>query len=264
MANCLIALGSNLGDRAGHLRRALAELACTPGVQAVARSAWHETAPVGGPDAQSAYLNGAMLASTALGPSDLWRELARIERELGRIRGQRWEARRIDLDILLYEHAQLVAPELAVPHPRMHYRRFVLAPAREVAPWMVHPTSGWTVARLADQLEVGGDEIAVAAADLHLGAALAAGLARFFRLTAGGSPIVAPWAAGGIGNRRPKLVLAVAPGSEEPAARRMLQLPRTGPIAWVTLADQDAMLAEAVAIVASALPELAMVGDQVN
>jgi 2-amino-4-hydroxy-6-hydroxymethyldihydropteridine diphosphokinase len=261
MANCLIALGSNLGDRAGHLRLALEELDRTPGVQLVARSAWHETAPVGGPGAQPAYLNGAVLASTARGPSELWHELARIERNLGRVRGLRWEARTIDLDILLWEQAQLVTPDVVVPHPRMHYRRFVLAPAREVAPWMIHPTSGWTVARLADHLKIGGDEIAVAAADLHLGAALVAGLTRVFRLTERGSPLVTLWPSGRSDGPRPKLLLAIAPGSDEPETRRMLQLPRTGPVAWVSPAEQSAMLEEAVAIVASALPELVMVGE---
>lgn len=261
MANCLIALGSNLGDRAVHLRQALDELARTPGVQVVARSAWHETRPVGGPDDQPAYLNGAVLASTRRDPANLWAELTRIERQLGRVRDQRWEARTIDLDILLYDRATLDTAQLVVPHPRMHYRQFVLAPAREVAPWMVHPLSGWTVSRLAELLDRGADEIAVASTDPHLGAALAADLERFFRLTEPGSPRLTAWSAAPDRARRPRLILAVAAGSDEAAARRMLQLPAAGPIAWLEPSDAAAMRDAAIAIVASAWPSLAASGD---
>jgi 2-amino-4-hydroxy-6-hydroxymethyldihydropteridine diphosphokinase len=260
MANCLIALGSNLGDRAAHLRQAVEELARTTGVQVVARSAWHETRPVGGPDAQPAYLNGAVLASTRRDPATLWAELTRIERQLGRVRDQRWEARTIDLDILLYDRVTVDTAELVIPHPRMHYRRFVLGPAREVAPWMVHPPSGWTVSRLAELLNRGADEIAVASADPHLGAALAADLERFFRLTERRSPRITEWPTAPARAGRPKLILAIATGSDEASARRMLQLPAAGPIAWLAPGDASAMRDDAIAIVASAWP-MAAPGD---
>lgn len=256
MAHCLIALGSNLGDRAAHLRQALDALACAPGVQIMTRSAWHETPPVGGPDAQPAYLNGAVLASTRRDPASLWIELARIEQSLGRVRGRRWQARTIDLDVLLYDRATIDTTELVTPHPRMHYRRFVLEPAREVAPWMVHPPSGWTVGRLLDLLDRGADELAVASADPHLGAALAAELERVLPGTGRGSPRVTTWA-DARERRRPKLILAIAAGSDEAAARRMLQLPAGGPIAWLAPGDVAAMRDDAMAVVASAWPGLA-------
>jgi 2-amino-4-hydroxy-6-hydroxymethyldihydropteridine diphosphokinase len=260
MANCLIALGSNLGDRAAQLRLALDAVSRIPGVQLVARSAWHETQSVGGPAHQPPFLNGAVLASTRRDPSDLWAELAGIERQLGRVRGQRWEARTIDLDILLYDQALLDTGELVVPHPRMHYRQFVLAPAREAAPWMVHPPSSWTIDQLASLLERGADEIAVASSDPHLGAALAADVKRFFRLTERARPVVTQWSSRASDRRRPKLILAIAPGSDEPAARRMLQLPATGPVAWLAPIDRSAMLDDAAAMVASAWPSLAANG----
>jgi 2-amino-4-hydroxy-6-hydroxymethyldihydropteridine diphosphokinase len=260
MAHCLIALGSNLGDRAAHLRHAVESLARTPGVQIVARSAWHETRPVGGPGAQPAYLNGAVLASTRRDPANLWIELTRIEQGLGRVRNARWEARTIDLDILLYDRAMVDAADLVVPHPRMHYRRFVLEPACEVAPWMVHPPSGWTVSRLAELLDHGADEIAVASIDPHLGVALCADLERLFLLTGHRAPRVTAWEGDSDRKRRPKLILAIAAGSDETAVRRILQLPAGGPIAWLAPGDAAAMREDAIAIVASAWPSLAASG----
>ncbi len=259
MPKCLIALGSNLGDRAANLRRAVAALDEAPLTRVVARSGWHETAPVGGPAGQGAYLNGAVLAVTALDPVALWTELTRIEAGLGRVRDRRWEARTVDLDVLLYDCVTLASPELTIPHPRMHYRGFVLAPAVEVAPWMVHPECPWTVARLYEQLKTGADEIAVAAVDPHLGAWLVDQLERKFRLTASDFSRVRAWSPDCIGNPRPRLILAApnAAGSGRPALRKILQLPPTGPIAWLTPGDRDAMLNEATAAVASAWPRLA-------
>ena len=79
-------------------------------------------------------------------------ELARIEGQLGRRRSERWGPRTIDLDLLLYGELVLDGPSLVLPHPRMAWRRFVLEPASEVAPSMLHPTTGWTVAGLLDHL----------------------------------------------------------------------------------------------------------------
>jgi 2-amino-4-hydroxy-6-hydroxymethyldihydropteridine diphosphokinase len=263
MAACLLALGSNLGDRAANLRAALSALEAMPSLRVGARSAWHETAPVGGPASQGPYLNGAVLVHTALEPAAVWSELLRIETSLGRVRNERWEARTVDLDLLLYGEATIACDELTVPHPRMHYRRFVLAPAAEVAPAMVHPESGWTIARLLAQLDGGADEIAVAAADPHLGAALVAAIARHFRLTESQRPRVRPWrpTAGWspAGGECPRLILAAvdAAGSGGPDRRKMLQLPTTGPVAWLALGDDDALTRDAVAAVSSVWPDLA-------
>ena len=117
-----------------------------------ARSSWRETAPIGGPPGQAAFLNGAVKLETPLPPHELLGCLQQIEGELGRRRAERWGPRPIDLDLLLYDELILTTPELVLPHPRMAWRRFVLEPAAEVAGSMIHPTIRWTLARLLAHL----------------------------------------------------------------------------------------------------------------
>ncbi len=144
----VIALGSNLGDRRGHLEAALAAMDALPGARVVARSSFHETDPVG-PPGQGAYLNSAAILSTGLEPLELMRALLEIERGRGRVRepGSRWGPRTLDLDLLLYDDEVIHLPGLDVPHPRMHERRFVLAPLAEIGPSLQVPGRG-TVAEL--------------------------------------------------------------------------------------------------------------------
>ncbi len=266
MAACLIALGSNLGDRAAHLRQAVDQLARTPHTRLVARSPWHETSPIGGPAGQEAFLNGAALVSTALAPPALMVELLCVESSLHRVRTERWGARTIDLDVLLYDELTYQSAELTIPHPRMHYRRFVLEPAVQVAPWMVHPGSGWTVAQLLDQLNRGADVAAIAAADPRLAEQLAAQIVERLELSQGDDSIqVVRWPGEGspAGVPRPKLLLAVgdATGGNEPATRTMLHLPTTGPVAWLTPGATEALLGDALAALASVRPAFAPRGD---
>jgi 2-amino-4-hydroxy-6-hydroxymethyldihydropteridine diphosphokinase len=148
MAQCLIGLGSNLGDRRATLERAVARLVERPRIARVAASRWRETSPAGGPPGQSAFLNGAATLETTLEPLELLAALQAVEGECGRVRAERWGPRTLDLDLLLYDRVVLEMPSLAVPHPRMAWRRFVLEPAAEIAPAMVHPTTGWTLAEL--------------------------------------------------------------------------------------------------------------------
>ena len=155
MAWCLIALGSNLGDRAENLRSAIDALARFPETRLAARSSWHETLPEGGPAGQGPFLNGAALLATELSPEAMLADLQQIETSLRRVRSERWGPRTIDLDLLLYDQELRQTAELTLPHPRMESRRFVLAPAAEVAPWMVHPARGWVVARLLANLDAG-------------------------------------------------------------------------------------------------------------
>ena len=136
-------------------------LARWPGLRVVAGSGWRETAAIGGPGGQGAFLNGAVLLDAAIGPEDVLAAIGRIENSLGRKRGERWGPRTIDLDLLLYGQAVLHTPALVVPHPRMAWRRFVLAPAAEVAADMVHPTTGWTIARLLDHLDTAIPYVAI-------------------------------------------------------------------------------------------------------
>jgi len=162
MPHCLIGIGSNLGDRAALLDAAITELDSSPHVQLRARSRDFKTPPVGGPTGQGSFLNAAALIESSLAPQALLAELRRIETDLGRYRAERWGPRRIDLDLLLYDDATLDSEDLKLPHPRMAWRRFVLEPAVEVAPSMVHPTTGWTIQRLLDHLQEARPYVAIA------------------------------------------------------------------------------------------------------
>ena len=161
MPRSLIGLGANLADRTATLQRAVELLAAEARVSCVALSGNHQTRPVGGPPNQGAYLNAALVVETSLPAEGLHQVLQRIENELGRTRGQRWAARTIDLDLLLYGDAIVNTHELAVPHPRMTFRRFVLEPAVEVAADMVHPLSGSTLAEMLERLDAGADYVAI-------------------------------------------------------------------------------------------------------
>src|SRR5262245_57127087 len=103
MVRCLIALGSNQGDRAQNLLKAIELLRTEPDVSIEHVSSFHLTSPVGGPPNQSAYFNAASLVETKLSPAKLLNKLLGIEQKLGRVRNERWGPRSIDLDLLLYD-----------------------------------------------------------------------------------------------------------------------------------------------------------------
>jgi len=161
MARCLIGLGSNLGNRKESLDQAVMRLSQWFDVELIAQSRWRQTVPIGGPAGQIAFLNGATLVETSLGPEALLAALLAIEAELGRQRAERWGPRLVDLDLLLYDQLVLDTPTLVVPHPRMAWRRFVLEPAAEVAPGLLHPTIGWTISRLLDHLNTAIPYVAI-------------------------------------------------------------------------------------------------------
>lgn len=151
-ARCLISLGANVGNRPQAIEGALRELAGYREVRVLCSSRLRETLPVGGPSGQAAFLNAAALLETSLGPAELLALLLRIEAESGRKRDVRWGPRPLDLDMLLFDDAVLTGPSLLLPHPRMAWRRFVLEPAAEIAPDMMHPGIGWSIARLLEHM----------------------------------------------------------------------------------------------------------------
>ncbi len=129
-----VALGSNLGDRAGHLAAARAALAGLPGTAVVAVSAVEETAPLAGM-AQPPYLNQMVLLETRLSPRELLEAGQAIERAQGRVRGERWGARTLDVDIVRFGRRRVAEPDLIIPHPELPNRDFWL---RELAELRAH------------------------------------------------------------------------------------------------------------------------------
>jgi len=129
-----IALGSNLGDRAGHLAAARAALAALPRTRLVAESLVEETAPLAGME-QPPYLNQMVLVETALEPRALLAACQAIERSRGRIRGERWGPRTLDLDIVRYGSRRIADPDLIIPHPELSHRDFWM---RELAELEAH------------------------------------------------------------------------------------------------------------------------------
>lgn len=135
-----LALGSNLGDRRAHLASAIASM---PDLVAV--SPVYETAPVGGPDQQGAYLNLVVELDTEMTPRELLALCGRLEQAAGRVRLERWGPRTLDVDVVWIDGVTVDEPDLEVPHPRMLERRFVQVPLLDLAPdlavldWQVDP-----------------------------------------------------------------------------------------------------------------------------
>ena len=143
MTLAYVALGSNLGDREATLRGALDALAAEPGIEVVAVSRFVDTEPVGYVD-QPRFLNGAAALETGLPAQELLELLLAVERRFGRRRDDvpLQGPRTLDLDLLLYGDAEIDAPGIRVPHPRMHERRFVLEPLAELDPALEVPGKG--------------------------------------------------------------------------------------------------------------------------
>jgi 2-amino-4-hydroxy-6-hydroxymethyldihydropteridine diphosphokinase len=128
-----IGLGGNLGDVAGSFERALAQLDAADGIRIVAVSSLYRSAPVGGPE-QPDYLNAAALLAVGVDPHALLALLQGEEVAAARVREERWGPRTLDLDILWWNDLSITTPDLVVPHPRLHERRFALAPLVELVP----------------------------------------------------------------------------------------------------------------------------------
>ena len=149
MTLAYVGLGANLGRREETLQRAVRLLRETDSVEVRAVSTLRETEPVGVVD-QPSFLNGAVELRTSSSARELLEVLLEIERSLGRVRGERWGPRVIDLDLLVYGNEVVDEPGLHVPHPRLHERRFALEPLAELDPELEVPGRGKVSALLAE------------------------------------------------------------------------------------------------------------------
>jgi 2-amino-4-hydroxy-6-hydroxymethyldihydropteridine diphosphokinase len=136
-----LGLGSNLGDRAEMLRKAIGFLG-NSAFENIQLSKVYETEPWGFVT-ENSFLNMVLTAQTTFSPSQLLEEIIRIEQILGRVRVEnQYSDRPIDLDILFYGSQSFKDSQLEIPHPRMHSRRFVLEPLRDINPMWQHPITG--------------------------------------------------------------------------------------------------------------------------
>lgn len=156
---CTIALGSNQGNSREILESSLQVLSNTPGIEVSKVSNWYKTKPVSDIP-QPDYLNGCALLQVQQTPEELLTLLQAIELQFGRVRKRKWDARTLDLDILLYDDLILDTPNLTIPHSLMNERAFVLVPLAEIAPDMQDPRSQQTIAQLAQAINRSGVELA--------------------------------------------------------------------------------------------------------
>ena len=150
MAIIYIGIGSNLGDKEGNCKTAIERLSKN-GIAVKKISSPYRTKPWGVED-QPDFVNMAVKAETNVNPSELLTILKTIEKEMGRQDGVRWGPRLIDLDLLFYDDLVISCDELAIPHPLLHEREFVLLPMTEIAAEFVHPVLKATIKQLAGNL----------------------------------------------------------------------------------------------------------------
>ena len=154
MVEAILALGSNVGDRARNLRSAVREIGRE--VRILEASSVYETEPMY-LEKQRPFLNCVLAIETDLAPSELLSRMLAVEKKLGRKRGgPRYGPRRIDIDIAFYGDQTLSTTSLRIPHPKVRERAFVLVPLSEIRPRLVHPKSGESVLEMLAPLEKKG------------------------------------------------------------------------------------------------------------
>jgi 2-amino-4-hydroxy-6-hydroxymethyldihydropteridine diphosphokinase len=146
-----LGLGANLGDRLSNLQAAVDLLGAREGIRVLRSSRVYETAPVGPP--QPDFLNAVLEVRTSLPPRGLLGACLEVEAALGRVRGERWGPRPIDVDVLAYGRERIVEEDLVVPHPRLAERAFVLVPLLEIAPDLELPGLGRLAALRAPDVD---------------------------------------------------------------------------------------------------------------
>ena len=161
----IIGMGSNQGDREAILDEAVEILKAAPHIHVWTVSKLYETFPVGGPPGQAPFLNAAVLTEPSIDPLSLLERLHDVEARFGRVRDERWGARTLDLDLLLYGQEIRRTPQLTLPHPRLPFRRFALLPTVEVAPWSLDPLTNMTVNELLASLDRRPSLVAISAAN---------------------------------------------------------------------------------------------------
>jgi 2-amino-4-hydroxy-6-hydroxymethyldihydropteridine diphosphokinase len=161
MPHCLISFGSNLGDRMQRIAMAGEMIAGASLVESFQASRLFENPAIGGPSGQRPFLNGVALLKTDATAKEVLSLLQETELRLGRERAVRWDARSIDLDVVLYGDLQGCHPDLSVPHPRYTARRFVLLPACEVAAQWRDPRFHWSIAELRQHIDAAVPSLAL-------------------------------------------------------------------------------------------------------
>lgn len=146
-----IGFGSNIGDRLTYIQNAICSLSESDGIVLQEISSLYETEPVGS-IAQDRFLNGVAAIQTDYTPHYLLQLLKDIEKSVGRQHRKRWGPREIDIDILIYSNIRINTPELVLPHPEMHIRRFVLVPFAEITPDVIHPVFNVSIQTLLERL----------------------------------------------------------------------------------------------------------------
>lgn len=149
--NIYLLLGSNMGDRQQLIKDAIAEIALQIGT-VFTTSSYYETAAWGKTD-QPGFINVALGVSTTLAANEVLDKVLQIEKDLGRIRHEKWGSRLIDIDLIFFGNDVVdLGAKLQVPHPEMHKRKFVLVPLAEIAPDFVHPVLKETVLEILQTL----------------------------------------------------------------------------------------------------------------
>lgn len=149
-----IGIGSNLGDKVKNCLEAIERIVKAEENELIGQSSLYQTEPWGNED-QDWFVNAVIKIKTSLNPEDLLKQLRTVEEQLKKRKEERWGPRNIDLDILFFNDEVIETPDLTIPHPSLHLRRFVLVPLHEICPDFIHPQLKLSVREL---LKSTGDE----------------------------------------------------------------------------------------------------------